>query len=274
MDAWYVAAGAVAPLAAWPIVRLHRRRRDRMYAELAARHERVADEHPVAIACLQAEAAPCAREFAGERIARIEEFVSPECLARMRDEALAVIPRMERSYIPLHKQGRTLSYEGVQRWAPQCLSFYRNSAVRDWIVAVTGIDVYETPVQDQSSLSILCYQEAGDQIQWHYDHNFYRGRHFTVLLSLVNRGAAGGCSRSVLECRTAAGRERTVDTCENSLVVFEGARVRHRATAAAAGDLRVILSMTYCADPRISRTKELARRVKDTAFYGLRALWD
>jgi hypothetical protein len=32
--------------------------------------------------------------------------------------------------------------------------------------------------------------------------------------------------------------------------------------------------MTYCDDPRISRTKELARRAKDTAYYGIRALWD
>ena len=37
---------------------------------------------------------------------------------------------------------------------------------------------------------------------------------------------------------------------------------------------RVILSMTYCADPRISRFKEFVRRCKDTAFFGLRALWD
>jgi len=45
-------------------------------------------------------------------------------------------------------------------------------------------------------------------------------------------------------------------------------------TPTAAGDLRLVLSMTYCADPRISRSFELARRIKDTAYYGIRALWD
>jgi hypothetical protein len=35
-----------------------------------------------------------------------------------------------------------------------------------------------------------------------------------------------------------------------------------------------MLSMTLCTDPRIHPLKELVRRVKDTAYYGLRALID
>jgi hypothetical protein len=35
-----------------------------------------------------------------------------------------------------------------------------------------------------------------------------------------------------------------------------------------------MLSMTFCTDPRIHPVKELARRVKDTAYYGPRALID
>lgn len=32
--------------------------------------------------------------------------------------------------------------------------------------------------------------------------------------------------------------------------------------------------MTFATDPRTGVVKEVARRVKDTAFFGLRALWD
>jgi hypothetical protein len=32
--------------------------------------------------------------------------------------------------------------------------------------------------------------------------------------------------------------------------------------------------MTFCTDPRIHPLKELARRIKDTAYYGPRALID
>jgi len=67
--------------------------------------------------------------------------------------------------------------------------------------------------------------------------------------------------------------ERAIPTPPNTLIVFEGAKVRHRVTALAEGERRIVLSMTYCTDPRNSRLQEAARRVKDTAYFGLRALW-
>ena len=41
-----------------------------------------------------------------------------------------------------------------------------------------------------------------------------------------------------------------------------------------AGDLRVMLGMIYATNPRIAAGMELVRRVKDTAFCGIRALSD
>ena len=128
----------------------------------------------------------------------------------------------------------------------------------------------------------------------------YRGRHFTVLLSLVNEGVEGsglrvegqtGCdsslsnpqlstliphplSRGTYQRQLPGGKTQDFDTAPNTLIVFEGANVRHRATPVGADERRVILSMTYCTDPGISRFKEFVRRMKDTAFFGLRALWD
>ena len=62
-------------------------------------------------------------------------------------------------------------------------------------------------------------------------------------------------------------------TPPNLLVVFEGAHVLHKATPIADGERRVVLSMTFCTDPRSSALQGVARRIKDTAFFGLRALW-
>jgi hypothetical protein len=121
---------------------------------------------------------------------------------------------------------------------------------------------------------VLYYTEAGDHINWHFDHNFYKGRHFTVLLSLVNKSAGGKLSTSRLLWKDATGQVVPVDTAENTIVVFEGARVLHRVSPTDPGDVRVILSMTFCTDPRIGWFKETLRRFKDTAYYGVRALWD
>jgi hypothetical protein len=277
MNPWIVTGGAVVPLtaaAAWAW--RHRQRRDQIYSRLLAQPIGADARAPIEIAAGEssADAQPYSVEFAAARLVSVEEFVSPTTLVRLRDEAIASMPFLEHTYIPLHKKGNTLSYERILRQAPHLLGFYHDRAVRAWVSAVTGVAIQPTPVQDQSSLSVLCYKEAGDHIQWHYDHNFYRGRHFTVLLSLVNHSAAGGLSHSRLERQFPDGTVRSIAMPENTLAIFEGNRVRHRATPTEAGDLRIVLSMTYCTDPRISRLKELARRVKDVAFYGIRALWD
>jgi len=203
----------------------------------------------------------------------VYDVLPPGELRAMRAEAEAGVPRMTHSYLPGHKKGYTLSYEEIDRSAPRCLAFYHADAVHRWISSVVGVRVLVTPDKDQSSLSVLCYREAGDHINWHYDHNFYRGRHFTVLLVLASEARAGGLSACRLMRRDAAGGERDVAMPPNALVVFEGATVRHKATPTAEGDHRLILSMTYCSDPRTRRFHEFARRVKDTSFHGLRALW-
>jgi len=59
----------------------------------------------------------------------------------------------------------------------------------------------------------------------------------------------------------------------NTAVVFEGARVHHKVTPIREGERRLVLSMTYCTDPRAWWWQGVSRRLKDTAFFGIRALW-
>jgi hypothetical protein len=213
-------------------------------------------------------------DFERDRIARVANFLPPDSVGELRAECLANRSRAERSFIPRHKKGGTLSYEAIHRHAPTCLAFYHSRQLREWLSGVVGEDLVPTADHDQSSCSILYYDRAGDHIHWHYDYDFYRGRHFTVLLSLVNRASDGGISAGRLLQRAKGGESVGWDTSEGVLVLFEGARVFHRASPVAEGDLRVMLSMTFCTDPRIHPLKELARRIKDTAYYGPRALID
>lgn len=253
--------------------RRHRAQRQQTYAELAARRDAYLQDHPSQVA-QPALAAAKHTEFERSHLVTVPEFLCPKDFLRLREEALSLIGQAERSYIPFHKKGGTVSYEALQRAAPACVALYHSPELQQFIATVTGTSIGPTPDRDQSSLSLLCYVEAGDHIQWHYDHNFYVGRHFTVLLPLVNSGPDGGLSQSMFQRQFPGRRIEAYDTSPNSLVIFEGARVRHRATPVAAGDVRLMLSMTYATDPRISRFKEAIRRLKDTAFYGWRALWD
>jgi hypothetical protein len=69
------------------------------------------------------------------------------------------------------------------------------------------------------------------------------------------------------------GGDTEIPTPANTLVVFEGAKILHKASPILAGERRMVVSMTYCANPRTSRFQSVARRIKDIAFFGVRALW-
>jgi hypothetical protein len=207
-----------------------------------------------------------------ERLAVLPRFLSDHTFAGLKREALRLVGP-ERSYLPTHKKGGTVAYETVIAAAPAIAAFYHSPALQEFVSRLVAAEVRPTPLHDQSSLSVLFYDRPGDHIGWHYDHNFYRGCHFTVLLPVVNEGRApGGLSHATLRA-VLAGNEVEIATPPNTLVVFEGAKVRHRVSPILEGERRLVISMTYCTDPRASSWQGAARRVKDTAFFGIRALW-
>lgn len=264
-----VVVAAAAGLVSW-----HWQARRRLYQTLAEQRPAIIASHPPAVAA-SVDPVALREEFQRERIVVVEGFLEEETFQRIREECLAHADKAERSFIPFHKKGGTLSYEAIHRHAPACLAFYHSHALRHWLSQVIGEDVQPTADHDQSSCSILYYDQEGDHINWHYDHNFYRGRHFTVLLSAVNRGTdSGGLSHGKLQRKRSDGEVVSLDMPENSLVVFEGARVLHRASPVAGGEQRVMLSMTFGTDPRIPWYREILRRFKDTAYYGPRILVD
>lgn len=207
-----------------------------------------------------------------QHLATLDDVLQPQEFVRLVEEVEDLV-ETERSYLPAHKKGGTVAYETLERLAPSFVEFYRSVELKRLISDVVKLAVEPTPLHDQSSCSVLFYEKPGDHIGWHYDHNFYKGRHFTVLIPMINRGReANGLSQARLMVRQ-KGRDRVIATPPNSMIVFEGSQVRHKVTPIGEGERRVIWSMTYCSDPRNSALQGVARRVKDTAFFGFRALW-
>jgi len=207
-----------------------------------------------------------------DRLARLPDVLPATTFDALRTEILALVSA-ERSYLPTHKKGGTVAYETLCAKAPHVIGLYLDPGFCRLLSDLTGVDLKPTPIHDQSSCSVLFYDRPGDHIGWHYDHNFYRGSHFTVLLGVVNEGhSEDGLSAAKLMAERADGVV-VVPTPVNTLVVFEGAKVRHKVTPIADGERRVMLSMTYCSDPRSTLAQGIQRRVKDIAFFGVRALW-
>jgi len=207
-----------------------------------------------------------------DRFATLPEVLPATSFAALKAEAERLVAP-ERSFLPAHKKGGTVAYETLIASAPAIVTLYHSKSFQDFISRLVGVTVQPTPINDQSSLSVLFYDKPGDHIGWHYDHNFYRGRHFTVLIMLANTGyAADGLSHGETRARV-AGEEVAVRARPNTLTAFEGARVRHKATPVEVNEQRLVLSMTYCTDPSARWWQGVSRRVKDTAYFGVRALW-
>jgi hypothetical protein len=205
------------------------------------------------------------------KLATRDNVLAADLFAQVAEEVAALI-ETERSYLPTHKKGGTVAYSVLRAKAPTLVSHYHSAAMHRLVSRIVGVQVKSTPLHDESSCSVLFYEKPGDHINWHYDHNFYRGRHFKVLIPIVNRGRDGGLSAARLLARQ-SGRDVEVATPPNRLIIFEGAEVRHKVTPIAESERRAVWSMTYCTDPRNSAFQGATRRVKDTAFFGLRSLW-
>ncbi|MFZ1325869.1 MAG: hypothetical protein WAT67_07580 [Candidatus Contendobacter sp.] len=207
-----------------------------------------------------------------QRIAVLQQPLPTPVFDSLHEAALRC-RRTERSYFPTHKQGGTVAYEDLHRLAPELVAFYQSAHLHRLCSTIVGEAVVPTPLHDQSSCSLLVYDRPRDHIGWHYDHNFYNGRHFTVLLPLVNRHLEEDRLSSAQLLIRQDGRERVMPTPPNTLIVFEGARVFHKVTRLEADELRIVLSMTFCTHPRASLIKSALRRCKDVAYFGVRALW-
>jgi hypothetical protein len=245
-----------------------RRQRIRLYQALEGRLARIAGAPASDLGEIRRRETPC---FA-DRFAVVPDLLPARTFVALKAEAEHLVAP-ERSFVPTHKKGGTVAYETLIASAPAIVAFYHSTALKEFISRLVGVRIQPTPIYDQSSLSVLFYDKPGDHIGWHYDHNFYRGRHFTVLVAITNEGrATDGLSHAELKARIAE-QEIAVSTAPNTAVVFEGARVHHKVTPILAGERRLMLSMTYCTDTRSRWWQGVSRRIKDTAFFGVRALW-
>lgn len=244
-----------------------RAQRRQLYDQLAGRTASIAKATPVSVAG-EDRSLP---NFS-QCLAVLPDILDPATFEAVRLEAEHLVAA-ERSYVPAHKKGGTVAYETLIASSPTITALYHATALRGLVSRLAGEMLMPTPFHDQSSLSVLFYDKPGDHIGWHFDHNFYRGRHFTILLPLVNEGGApGGLSHAQLIAKVGE-TERAIATPPNILVVFEGAKVRHKVVPITEGERRIVLSMTYCTDPTSTLAQGVARRMKDTAFFGIRALW-
>jgi len=118
----------------------------------------------------------------------LNEAIEEGQLEALKEEAIRLISEgfALRYNFPPGKAGAAVSYGVLQRESPTLCDFYSKFSAT--VSKRLQLPLVPTPKNDNSSLSLLVYSRIGDHIDWHYDLNHYKGRHFTVLIPLIVKG--------------------------------------------------------------------------------------
>lgn len=203
-----------------------------------------------------------------------EQFLTPVVLTPMVAEANSLRTKINRNFVPKIKKGGSVSYFDVMRDAPSILALYRSPEFIAWLSAITREQLLVCPENDPHACALYYYTEPGDHIGFHYDTSFYRGKRYTVLLGLVEHSSCRLVCELFRDDPSRATETLSVHTLPGTLVMFNGDKLWHAVTPSAASEDRVVLSMEYVTDQRMSPVNRIVSNVKDAvAYFGIKSLF-
>ena len=133
----------------------------------------------------------------------------------------------------------------------------------------TGIaNLQFVPEVDTNRLSLLYYKDEGDGIDWHVDGTIYMGDRWAGILTIVEDIKE---SEAKLELKP-NGKPATfpVEKMENTLVLFQGDQVQHRARPMLMDEQRIVISLLFSTNPTRTRNPilRLYQAWVNYIFYG------
>jgi hypothetical protein len=204
----------------------------------------------------------------------LDTFLPRELTSHLADSARALLPAVNRNYLPGHKQGGSVSRHTIDRLAPRIAELYRSRALIDWLETITGDKLLPSPDDDPHAYALYYYTREGDHIGWHYDTSYYEGRRYTLLIGVIDDSS---CRLDYeLHTRTPGAQAvaGSIQYPPGSIVLFDGDKLRHRITPSKAGEMRVSLTFEYVTDARMRPWRRFVSNMKDAiAYFGFRQVF-
>ena len=137
------------------------------------------------------------------------------------------------------------------------------------VYSKTGIaNLQFVPEVDTNRLSLLYYKDEGDGIDWHVDGTIYLGDRWAGILTIVEDIKE---SEAKLEIKP-NGKPATfpVEKMENTLILFQGDQVQHRARPMLMDEQRIVVSLLFSTNPTRTRNPilRLYQAWVNYIFYG------
>jgi hypothetical protein len=204
----------------------------------------------------------------------LPQFLPPAAVDRLLEDVERLEPGLNRNYIPRHKKGGNVSHFAIAEDGPSLLAFYRSDAFRAFLSRLVRADLKVCPDEDPHACALYFYTEAGDHMGHHYDTSYYKGARYTVLVGLVQNSASRLLCRLHTRQPDREPRDLAVATTPGAMVIFNGDKVYHGVSPAAAGDRRVVLTLEYVTSQEMGRVKRAFSNLKDAfAYFGLKSLF-
>ncbi len=199
----------------------------------------------------------------------IENFLPPGFVI---DQFVPLVEKcsdfVHRIKVPGFKKSGSVSYHQIQQTAPALYQLYQSPAMMDFIGKIVGKDLHCCPDRDPHAAALYYYTEPGDRINKHYDKSFYKGGRYTVLLGMIQNS-----EHSKLVCYPGASKKLpkenaiSIATHPGTLVLFNGDVLWHEVTPLAENEKRVILTLEYLTDTRMSLFSKWISDFKDRLLY-------
>jgi phosphatidylglycerophosphate synthase len=204
----------------------------------------------------------------------VPEFLPEQFTAQLIAAVTAVMPVVNRNFLPGHKQGGSVSRHSIDQRAPFIAQLYHSPALLAWLGALTGERLQLSPADDPHAYALYFYSRPGDHIGWHYDTSYYAGRRYTLLLGVVDRSTC----RLDYELHTKepgrATQSGSLQIAPGGLVLFDGDKLRHRITPIGENEFRVSLTFEYVTDQHMSPWWRFVSNMKDAvAYFGFRQVF-
>jgi len=198
----------------------------------------------------------------------VENLFPTDLVDALRESAQALAPHVHRVRVPGYKQAGAVSYFRIRRYEPALTSLYQSPGLRQFLECLIGRALHCCAEDDPHACALFYYDRPGDHIGFHFDSCHYRkGIVYTVLVGLVDESSA------CLEChlyddlpdRTPESRQVVLG--RGGAAIFNGCNVRHRVTPLGPNERRIVLSMEFLLDPRMSKIRRFVANVDHAYKY-------
>ena len=161
-----------------------------------------------------------------------------------------------------NKKGITVATHSLTQHAPSLIHFYENELCR-YVSEQVNLTLCSTDLNLPTSCVLLIYDREGDWINWHYDHNYYDGRFFTVLIPISQ-----DVTCTEFQFKNDINEIKSVELVNGNSICFEGNYLYHRASKLCKNQKRVILSCQYVTTNQMNDINRMRLKLKDSAYTG------